>query len=135
MALITQIIRILALLGFVLNLHFIYTHHFKEPKHRHTKLCAGNKCKIMAESRYAHIFYIPNYVLSVIYYAGLFIMSLTPYFAQENLRAAMLGLTWFVAGMSVYLTYFLVFKLRTRCIVCFSSAIINLLIATLYPFI
>lgn len=136
MALIIQLIRILALLGFVLNLHFIYTHHFRRgEKHRHTKLCGGNKCASLVESRYARIFHVPNYFLSVFYYAGILIISFTPYFSEENSRIALVTLTGFVAGMSIYLTYILVFKLRTKCIICFTSSVVNVLIALFYIFV
>lgn len=98
-------------------------------------LCAGDKCTSLVKTRYARIFYVPNYVLSVFYYAALIAVSFTLFFTDSGYRIPFLALVWFVAAMSLYLTYILVAKLKTRCMVCLGSAAINLMIAVLFSLI
>ncbi len=127
------LIRALAIVGLLINMHFVYTHNIrKDKKHKHSGLCAGNKCDVLVDSKYANIFSVPNYILSIFYYLGILIVSFTPYFLAEVFKPFVLALVWFIALLSIYLFFVLVFKLKAKCYVCFSSQAINLLIAIIY---
>ena len=131
-----SIIRLLAAIALLVNLHFVYTHVLK-PKYRrnsHSMLCPGKKCDTLLESYYSRIFYIPNYVLSILYYASLLAMSFTLYFTAQLFRVPLLLLMWFVVAMSLWLFYVIAFKLKTTCFVCFTSQAVNVLIAVLFTF-
>ncbi len=126
------LIQLLAFIGLSINLHFIYRHHFKkDKKSKHIKLCAGNKCDLLIESKYANLFFTPNYILSAFYYATILIFSFTPYFLG-NVRYLISAVMWFVAMLSTVLIFILVFKLKAKCIVCLTSMTVNLLIAIIY---
>lgn len=84
-------------------------------------------CQSIVDTPQARLFGIPNSDLGILYYLGMFGSSL-----QSTTWAQ---LHWMLAGASAvtlvtgfYLTYVLVFRLRTPCMLCFISHAVNFLI-------
>ena len=90
-------------------------------------VCKENSCAPVLQTSFARVFKVPNFVLGIAYYLIMIASSFTPLLSLG--RLAFLTISWFVVGLSFYLAYALVFRLKTMCMLCFVSHILNLIIA------
>ena len=127
-------IRLFALIGLLVNLHFVYSHHFKK-KAEHNELCAGKRCNTLLHTEYAKLFIVPNYALSIAYYSSVLAVSFTPYLLFQSYSWFILGAMLSVLLVSIWLFYILVAKVKTICFVCFISQGVNLLLVLTYLYL
>ena len=127
------ILTIISILGLIISLYFliVYKGIIKGMNKLLPKeICSENTCNAILETRFAKVFKIPNFILGIFYYIIILLASLYPYYLVF-FRVFFILLSWFVVAFSLYLAYTLIFKLRTICVLCFISQIINLGIAIL----
>jgi uncharacterized membrane protein len=98
------------------------------------RLCsekAGGCLDILA-AREARVFGPPNSSLGIVYYAMLLGLAAGGVsWIPAPLATAVTALSWGVVGLSAYLAWSLLFRLRTGCPICFFSHALNLGIALL----
>ena len=79
----------------------------------------------------ARLFFdIPNYTLGFPYYLTLMLLSLVSFPFQGFL----IVLQWGIVGVSLYLAYHLYFVYRKPCTFCYTTHIINIMIAIMLTF-
>jgi uncharacterized membrane protein len=89
-------------------------------------------CLDILATPYARLFGPPNSALGILYYLLLIALSITGLgWLAPPARLALTILAWGVVLFSVYLAWSLIFRLRTNCVLCFLSHILNLAIALL----
>jgi uncharacterized membrane protein len=96
------------------------------------RLCSTKTggCLDILAAREARVFGPPNSSLGIAYYAGLLALSAAGLgWLPGSLAAALTALSWGVVGLSAYLAWSLIFRLRTGCPICFFSHALNLGIA------
>lgn len=121
----------LSLLGFLISLYFTLVYHKLMPSDSRfiPKFCRldQSSCESILNTRDAHVFGVPNFYLGLVFYAGIILASILPELMQKAYiaLAAASGLS---VAMGLFLSYSLTFRLKTRCLLCFTSHILNLLI-------
>lgn len=89
-------------------------------------------CMDILLTPYARVFGPPNSMLGILYYVPLLGLSATGLGGLgAGALVALQALAWAVVAFSIYLAWSLLFKLRTVCVLCFFSQILNLCIAIL----
>jgi uncharacterized membrane protein len=88
-------------------------------------VCDDNSCSLLLESRYYHLFVVPNWWYGTAFYGIVLIASFS-----RNPVIDLLAFAGSVAScvVSIYLIWALVFKLKTVCRVCYTAHAANLLI-------
>lgn len=125
------LIALLAVVGALIAASFSSVYHkFALPINRAIpRFCRleSKTCQRIVDTPQARLFGIPNSDLGIVYYLGLFGSSL--------ISSSWAQLHWMLVGASAvtvvtgfYLTYVLVFRLRTPCRLCFISHAVNFLI-------
>jgi uncharacterized membrane protein len=93
-------------------------------------------CLSVIQTPYARVFKLPNFVLGIIYYAGLIILSGTGLLTSPVLiLRVMTAISWLTVGLGVYLVYALIYRVKVPCPLCYASHIINLALAILLTLI
>ena len=118
------IIQLLAIAGFLLSFYALYVEKKTEQDKNYQPLCdISNKisCTKTFKSKWGKTFGIPNSVYGLLFYVLLFILT----FISIKLIFYLVVLS--VLG-SFYLAYVLYFKLKTVCLVCYSTYIVNILL-------
>jgi len=92
-------------------------------------ICSENVCHGVLRTPFARIFRVPNFTIGILYYTMVFIIASFP--VPLEVHYAVLGASWLVALLSLYLAWALIFKLRVNCLLCFAAHIVNVLIALL----
>ncbi|MEE9217727.1 MAG: vitamin K epoxide reductase family protein [Acidobacteriota bacterium] len=84
-------------------------------------------CMDILSTPYARAFGPPNSLLGIFYYLMLLGLALAgPEAPGAALRAGFMVLSWGVVVFSIYLAWSLIFRLRTACVLCFFSHVVNL---------
>ena len=120
------LIKILIGLGLFLSIYSHYVLKHKEKNYR--ALCDINEeisCSKVFESKYGKFFGISNSIYGIIFFAGIFILSI------YSLIEYMFYLSVISAAFGTYLIYILLFKLKFICIVCYGVYLVTLLILIL----
>lgn len=92
-----------------------------------SEICSENSCVSVLQTPFSRVFKVPNFYLGIFYY--LIILGGSIFGAVNQFHAMFLLVSWLVVGFSVYLAYALIFRLKTNCVLCFVSHVINLVIA------
>ncbi|MCF7871929.1 hypothetical protein K9L97_02740 [Candidatus Woesearchaeota archaeon] len=79
-------------------------------------------CSNVFLSSYGSLFGVKNYVVGLFFYSFIFVMSFFSFYLVAFLVSV------FGVLFSFYLAYLLFFRVRTYCVVCFISYVINLFI-------
>lgn len=87
-------------------------------------------CLTVLHTPYARVFKLPNFVLGILYYAGLIVLfSARPRPSHSFLLTAACAIAWVTVGLGLYLVYALRYKVRVPCPLCYTSHVINLALA------
>lgn len=132
----TLVIAISSTLGILISLYFVAIYrgwtkgvNALVPKN----VCSKNTCSAVLQTPFAHVFRVPNFYLGVVYYLVLSLMTVVAVPAWVWWSA--LAVSLFAVAFSLYLAYALVFRLKTNCVLCFATHIMNLVIAITVAFI
>ena len=123
------IFQILSLIGFLISLYFtlVYRNQLASNTPWIPKMCrmeAGD-CDQIIRTPDAHLFGIPNFYLGIVLYAVCIVSPFIfkPFTGVADIFMIVLGV---VVGTSLYLSYSLLRVLKKRCVLCFTTHIINL---------
>jgi len=83
-------------------------------------------CSVVVFTRQARIFGPPNAVLGLLYYLLLAAAAIGGGLDEPFVRLTLLGVSATTVGLGLFLTYSLLFVLRVRCVLCFTSHMVNL---------
>ena len=137
--LIDSLLLLLSLIGFLISLYFTLVYYRKIPANYFLvpQVCRMEEgaCQAVLSTRDARVFGVPNFVLGLGYYSLiLFIVLIKGFGVDPILFKVFLWVSILVVLFSVYLSYSLLFKIKTACPLCFISHGINTLIALLFLF-
>jgi len=133
MRMVFSLIAVLALAGVVVSSLSLY-HHYGTSETSYCDFGANFNCDIVNRSIYSTVFGIPDAMIGIAGYAGLFIVAVFYRFRRESASILMAAS---VAGLSfaLYLTYIEKFVLATWCILCLSSLTLIVLITVLSSYL
>jgi uncharacterized membrane protein len=94
------------------------------------EVCSENTCATVLQTSFANLFKVPNFILGIFYYAMIFCSTF--FVMTFDVLYIFLVVSWLVMLMSFYLAYALIFRLRTKCVLCFASHIMNIIIAIIF---
>ncbi|HLX11262.1 MAG TPA: vitamin K epoxide reductase family protein [Bacteroidota bacterium] len=129
----------LGLAGFFISLYFTLVYYgILQPDWGFIpRVCRMDKqtCGSLIHTREARLLGLPNSVFGIGFY--LFVIVTSVCFSGESYAISLQILFWasiIAVAMGIYLTYSLMVKLRTKCVLCFASHTINLLILLILYF-
>ena len=118
----------LSIAGLVISSYFLCAKRGWFPKFvKNMPLCEGNTCMRVSDSKYGKMFGVPNYISGFFYYVIILIFSFLN--VDKNILYFLLIVSWSTVLLAIYLTYALLFRLKTVCVPCFVSHGINVGIA------
>ncbi len=124
-------IGILAFLGLLISGYFAAVEHklAENPDRFVPTFCRiePGTCVSILESPQARLFGVPNFDLGMLFYTGLVGAVLFPHLWSQ-LQALLFMGSIVTVLMGMYLSSILIFRLKTRCVLCFTAHGINLLI-------
>ncbi len=118
-------LQILSILGFVVSLYAYIVERKYEKDKKYKAVCDisdNMSCKKAFTSEYGKIFGISNSFIGMLFYVGLFVLTL------YNFSNIIFYMSWLSFAMSVYLAYISFIKMKNFCLVCTSIYIINILL-------
>ena len=123
-------------IGFCISLYFtlVYYNAIQSNQWFIPPVCRMDEgtCRMIIQTPDARIFKAPNFVLGLLYYAAIILyasvssVQQVPY-VHEILSAISCGTVF----LGVYLSYSLLVKLKTSCVLCFSNHLLNLILTIL----
>lgn len=125
------ILGLLSSLGLLISLYFTLVYHKVIPADVRflPKFCRMDQssCETILATRDARVFGVPNFSLGLVYYLTLVVAIALPELMEKAylLFVAAAGLS---VATSLFLSYALLFRWKARCILCFTSHVLNLLI-------
>jgi uncharacterized membrane protein len=130
---------ICGILGFLISLYFtlVYYGLMKPSQWFIPPICRMDEgtCQTIIHTSDAKILGAPNFVLGLSYYITVIAYASVPFLQQTIiLHRFLLAISFATIILGVYLSYSLLFKLRTTCVLCFSSHVLNLIIVMLLFF-
>ena len=139
------LILALSLAGLIISLYFTFAYYGRIKKSRWIPeiLCAreGSSCVTVVQTPYARVFGMPNFLLGILYYAGLIIWLVlrNATWHRNHWMSYLFALTslWILAAsvvsvpVGIYLIYALRWKLRISCLLCYTVHAINLVLVFL----
>lgn len=84
-------------------------------------------CRRLLDHRHARLLAVPNSLLAILYY-GAIILGIT-LAVDSGIMVWITYVSWFVVAVGLFLIYSLFFVVKTRCVLCFLSHALNVLIA------
>ncbi len=125
------IIGLLSLLGFLISLYLAAMYHKFVPSiaHHVPRFCRIEPatCSTVLVTPQARLFGVPNFDLGMLYYTSLLGSAILPSLWRQLYLMLFLGSVLAIAT-GFYLSYVLLFRLHIRCMLCFVSHAVNLLI-------
>ena len=89
-------------------------------------------CQMIIHTRDAGMFGIPNFVLGLVYYLAIIFYANVSFLQQTMyINNFLLFVSRGTVILGVYLSYSLLFKVKTLCVLCFSCHILNLILMIL----
>ncbi len=114
--------------GMAISLFFLAEDRkIARPSKAFARICSPETCKSVLQTPYATLFRLKNYELGLGYYSLIFFYGIAP---LPQLLHLMALLSLLATVFSVCLAYALIFRLKTACIPCFASQLINAAIFT-----
>jgi uncharacterized membrane protein len=126
-----MILAVLSSIGLFISLYFTLVYFKLTPPDARfiPKFCRMDQssCESILAAPDARLFGIPNFFLGLVFYLALIVAIVLPELMEKTyfLFVAAAGLA---AATSLFLSYSLLFRLKARCILCFTSHVLNLLI-------
>ncbi|HXG37153.1 MAG TPA: vitamin K epoxide reductase family protein [Bacteroidota bacterium] len=125
------ILGILSSLGFLISLYFSLVYHKLIPADARfiPKFCRMDQssCESILATRDARVFGVPNFSLGLIFYLTMIIANALPEL-MEKAYLLLVAAAGFSVATSLFLSYSLLFRLKARCVLCFTSHVLNFLI-------
>jgi len=122
---------IFSALGFMISLYFTLVYHKLMPPDAPfiPKLCRMDQssCQSLLSTRDARVFGVPNFYLGLVFYVVIVVVSIAPSPVREW-RLLVAGASGLTVAASLFLSYSLLVRLKTNCVLCYSSHLLNLLI-------
>jgi uncharacterized membrane protein len=119
----------LGLLGLAISLFFtlVYYGKMRADAPSVPKLCRleNSSCQELIRMKEAHLFGLPNFVIGLCFYLALLVFSFLPEGAAPLLERTLVLASGGAVTIGIFLSYVLVVRLRTNCILCFASHLIN----------
>ncbi len=118
-------IRTLAIIGFLLSVYALYVTWRSKQNHNYTPFCDINdriSCTKALTSKYDALLVLPNSVYGLLFYAFVFFVTDARILVLFSLLAVC---------ASVVLAYISYVKLRTLCVVCTSTYLVNIALLVL----
>jgi uncharacterized membrane protein len=89
-------------------------------------------CFTVIQTPYARVFKVPNFVLGMIYYTVLIVLASSGWLTTVSYLAEAVGvIAWGTVLLGIYLTYALLYRVKIPCPLCYTSHVINLVLAIL----
>ncbi len=121
---------LLGISGILISLYFtLVYYHLMPPDYRLVPpVCRmeDSTCQVVLFTRYGSLFGAPNSLYGTIYYVLVIAAAFYP-----DVRKLLLVLSVIVVAISIFLAYVLIVRLKTPCILCFTSHVINIFITVL----
>ena len=126
------IILLCSILGLSISLYFtlVYYRLIKPDATFVPKFCRLDEatCQYLMSTRNARILGARNFVLGLLYYSVL-ILYVTLVSLQQTISFEFVaGISLFTVLLGIYLVYGLIVKLKTHCLLCYTSHALNLII-------
>ncbi len=83
-------------------------------------------CSSVVFTRQARVFGPPNAVLGLLFYLLLAAAAIGGALDEPLVHLALLGISGATVVLGLFLTYSLLFVIRVRCVLCFTSHVVNL---------
>ncbi len=127
------LIFLLSIVGFYISLYFTLVHYriISSSKFPLPKVCrlSDDACLLITQTKYAKVLGLPNFVYGLFYYS--FLIFLVIFDVKGYIKVVAEVIAWLVVGLGVYLSYILVKVLKVNCTLCFTSHVLNLIVAIL----
>ncbi len=124
-------VGVLAAAGLVISAYFVaLRYHWLSPTSRVVpKFCRmdDGACTQVVHTRWGNVFGLPNALFGVLWYGQLIAWA----FGVPFPRVYLIATAAFVAAFSVLLAWALLVRMRTRCVLCFTSHGINFVVLAL----
>lgn len=132
MAISDVVIVACSILGFLISLYFTLVYYNVIPPDVRfvPSFCRLDEatCRFLMGTRNAKILGVRNFVLGVSYYAALIIYVATNGFDKTIPLSVMMVISSFTVLLGMYLVYGLIAKLKTHCVLCYTSHACNMVI-------
>lgn len=126
---------VFGLLGFLISLYFTLVYYGKmraeQPFLPRVCTLGSSSCQELIRRPEARLLGLPNFVLGLFFYAAVVAEAVLPRGSAPSLEAALLVAAGGAVVLGLVLSYVLIVRLRTNCILCFASHAINLLLFVL----
>ncbi len=120
----------LCAVGFFISGYFTgVTFHWVRPDSRWVPpVCrmGQDTCSSVVFTPQARVFGPPNAVLGLVFYPGLAAAAMGGAFDEPLMRLVLLAACGVTVLLGLFLTYSLLFVIRVRCVLCFTSHMVNL---------
>lgn len=121
------LLLVLSLLGIVNSGYLAWKHYRKQPL-----VCPlKEKCELVTESKWSHIFGVRNEVLGVLYYIFAFLFVIYVFFFNPGMKILFIIGTGGALLFSAFLVFLQSYVIKSYCFYCIISAILSLLIFAL----
>jgi uncharacterized membrane protein len=121
-----------SLTGLLISLYFtLVTYRLMKPDQRFIPpVCrmSGDSCLSIVDSPQARLFGVPNSLLGILYYLGVFVAAIGNLTPSTMLYDGLLAVSIGTLLIAAYLIYSLLAVLKVRCVLCLTGHILNLLI-------
>lgn len=119
---------VLSSVGFLISLYFLFVYHNLMPADARwiPKFCRMDQtsCKSILSTPDARVFGLPNFYLGIGFYAAVFAAAVfTP--TTDLIRTTLIVVSGLSVATSLFLSYSLFVRLKARCVLCFVSHVIN----------
>jgi uncharacterized membrane protein len=132
------LIFLLALLGLAISTYFTgVAYRLISPDTRYIpRVCrlGEDTCAKVVDTPRARVLGMPNSLLGMLYYVALMALAVAGT-APPWVELAYRLVAWGTVALGVFLTWSLLFITRVRCVLCFTSHALNLLIAVLMTWV
>lgn len=91
-----------------------------------------NTCQLVIRHNDARVFWIPNFVLGIVYYIMILLLLVVPDFAF--LYTGLLYVSWLNVALAIYLIHSLLFVVKILCPLCLAAHAVNIIIAFILTF-
>jgi len=122
-------LALLGTLGFLISLLFtlVYYGKMRADAPLIPKACRldDSSCRELIHMKEAHLFGLPNFVVGLCFYLVVVAVALMPDGASPLLERSLVLASGGALTISIFLAYVLVVRLRTTCVLCFASHLIN----------
>lgn len=120
-----MILQLLALIGLVLSIYFLYVDYEVSKNKNYKALCDFSSklsCSKAVKSKHSRLVLLPNAVWGVVYYSMVIVL------ATIKMNGLVFLISIPIIIFTAYLSYVLYVEMKDYCVVCTATHLINLLI-------